>query len=89
MLRIKIELLPGGREAGKKELACAEIANISDLNDTSDYAVAFCEHENQLAGTARWKAKGFVRGHNRRQSVWRLVAKAAVIAADEATRVRR
>jgi hypothetical protein len=87
MLRIKIELIPGGREAEKRELACAEIANVSALQDASDYAVAFCEKENRVAGTAAWRGKGFVRGHNRQQSVWRLVAKACVVAAAEAPRI--
>lgn len=38
MLRVTIELLPGGREARKKVLGWFELSNISELADISDYA---------------------------------------------------
>ncbi len=81
MLRILVELVPGGNEARKREIARATLANISALDDVSDYRIDAWEHANPIAGTDAWDADGVIYGHDRRQSVWRLVARAAVWAA--------
>jgi hypothetical protein len=83
MLRITVELVPAGREHAKRVLATADVANISGLADVSDYAV-----EVETAGRLEpwqpaWERRGMVAGHDRRQSVWALVAKAAAWAAKE------
>jgi hypothetical protein len=39
MLRVTIELLPGGRESGKRVIATADIARVSDAA-LADYSVA-------------------------------------------------
>jgi|NGEPerStandDraft_6_1074524.scaffolds.fasta_scaffold169132_3 hypothetical protein len=83
MLRITIELVPGG--VGRpRELAQAVLGNVSVLNSTSDYQIRAREGDNPIAGTKAWERRGVVAGHDRRQSVWALAAKAAAWAAKEA-----
>ena len=84
MLVIKVELWPGGYEDMKRTLAKADIGNMSSLADVSDYQVAASEGANPIAGTPAWKGRGLLHQHDRRQSVWALVAKAAAWAAAEA-----
>jgi hypothetical protein len=80
MLRIVVELVPGGNEPQKREIARATLSNIT-LSDVSDYLIDVRERANPVAGTDAWNARGTIHGHDRRQSVWRLVARAAVWAA--------
>ncbi|MDT3687932.1 MAG: hypothetical protein RO009_23155 [Pseudorhodoplanes sp.] len=86
MLRVKVELVPGGWEGGSREIARAEIGNISNLADMSDYAVRVSEGRNSVAGTEAWSCEGKIFAHDRRTSVWSLVAKVAHWAAQEAER---
>ena len=44
MLRITIELVPGGREDGARVIGRGSIGNVSDLNELSDYVVKFEEN---------------------------------------------
>lgn len=83
MLRVTVELVPGGDEARARPIAHMMIANISSLADISDYEVQAHEGANAVAGTPACKTKGIVRRHDRRQTVWSLVGKAAVLAATE------
>lgn len=76
MLRIRVELVPGG--VGRPiEIARAELGNVSDLADRSDYVVIAREGANPVADTPPWEARGLISGHDRKASVWNLVAKAA------------
>lgn len=85
MLRITVELVPGGNEARARPLATAEISNVSEgLSQINDYAVDASEVANPLAGTPAWSSRGMIGRHDRRQSVWRLVEKVAAWAATEA-----
>jgi hypothetical protein len=84
MLVIKVELWPGGHEAMKRTLAKAHIGNVSNLAAVSDYQVSASEGANPIAGTPAWKGRGLLTRHDRNQSVWALVAKAAAWAATEA-----
>ena len=84
MLVIKVELWPGGYEGMKRTLAKADIGNMSSLADVSDYQIAASEGANPIAGSPAWKGRGLLHQHDRRQSVWALVAKAAAWAAAEA-----
>jgi hypothetical protein len=81
MLVIKVELWPGGDERFKTVLARAGIGNVSNLADVSDYEIVANEGANPLTGTPAWKGRGLLHQHDRRQSVWALVAKAAAWAA--------
>lgn len=84
VLRITIELVPSGHDRGKRELARAELSNVSNLDAKSDYEIVACEHDNAPAAASAWTASGLIRNHYRLQTVWALVAKAASWAANEA-----
>jgi hypothetical protein len=77
MLTITIDLVPGGFAPAGRTIATMRIANLSDLADISDYRIEATEGRNPLTGTPQRSASCEVTGHDRRQSVWALVAKAA------------
>jgi len=77
MLRVTVELVPGGDERRARTIARMTIANISNLADISDYEFSAQEVANSIAGTTARVTKGIVRQHDRRQTVWSLVSKAA------------
>lgn len=76
------------RAKPKRSLAIANVANVSDLADVSDYAVSVTEEHNPLINTPPWSQRGHVFQHDRRTSVWALIAKVAIWAADEAAKIR-
>ena len=78
MLRLTVELVPGGDERRARTIARMTIANISNLADISDYEFSAHEGANSIAGTPARDTKGIVRQHDRRQTVWSLVSKAAL-----------
>lgn len=84
MLRISVEIDPGGDAHRRRELASAAVSNVSDLADLSRYRVFAREGANEVAGADAWEAMGHIGGHDRRQSVWALVEKVAAWAAVEA-----
>jgi hypothetical protein len=77
MLTITIDLLPGGFAPLRRTIATMRIGNLSDLADCSDYRIEVMEGTNKLTGAPPRSAVVDVLGHDRRQSVWALVAKAA------------
>lgn len=81
MLRITVTLIPGGDERRAREIARAEVANISDLADKSDYQVSVSEEASTVSGLPAQSASFKVLGHHRRQSVWSLVTLVAMRAA--------
>ena len=89
MLRITVEIWPGGDKTRARTLAIANVANVSDLADVSDYAVSVTEGYNPVTNTPPWSQGGSVFQHDRRTSVWALVAKVAIWAAEEAEKTRR
>lgn len=86
MLIITVDILPGGQPILRRTVGTMTIANKSDLADLSDYRVDASEAANHLAGTSPWLAYAKIVNHERKQSVWRLVA-AAATAIDEAEHV--
>jgi hypothetical protein len=84
MLRIIVELVPGGVESRKRELARADLGNITALDPVSDYQIRAREGDNPVAGAKAWESRGLITGHDREVSVWRLVEKAAHWAVGEA-----
>lgn len=80
MLRVTIEILPGGYTERRRTIGLMHIANISDLARRSDYRVDLTEGDNPLAGTKAFTCTVCVRDHDRNQSVWSLIA-AAIAAA--------
>ena len=77
MLRITIELVPGGFMPMRRTIATMNIGNLSDLADVSNYRVDAMERANPLSGDPPRSATCTVVGHDRRQSVWVLMARAA------------
>jgi hypothetical protein len=77
MLTITIDILPGGFAPLRRTIATMRIANLSDLADCSNYRIETMEARNPLTGDPARSAACEVVGHDRRQSVWALVAKAA------------
>jgi hypothetical protein len=76
MIKVTVEIFPGGCADYRRTIGFMHIANISDLAPTSDYRVDITEASNPLAGT---KARGCtvrIRDHDRNQSVWSLIAAA-------------
>jgi hypothetical protein len=75
MLRITIELVPGGEESGAHVIGRGHIANISNLRDLSDYAVKFEEHSWQ--GSVRGPYVGTLAKWPRNdRSAWEIVCAA-------------
>ena len=74
LLKITVDLHPGGASDFRRTLATMTIANRSNLADVSDYDVAAVEGPNPLTGEAARICHLKVIGHQRRQSVWKLVA---------------
>jgi hypothetical protein len=82
MLRIVVDIVPGGFQPLRRTIASMTIANISDLADRSNYSVEAMEGANDLAGLPPRHMGAEVLDHDRRQSVWSLIAKAAAAAAE-------
>jgi len=89
MLRVTVEIWPGGDKTCARTLAIANIANVSDLADVSDYAASITEGHNPFTNTPPWSRRGHVLQHDRKNSVWALVAKVANWAAEEAGATRQ
>jgi hypothetical protein len=80
MIKLTVEIIPGGYIEGRRTIGRMQIANISNLARQSDYRVDLTEGENPLAGTKAFACTVYVRGHDRNQSVWSLVAAALTAA---------
>jgi hypothetical protein len=89
VLRVTVEIWPGGDKTQARAIAIANVANVSDLADVSDYAVSITEGHNPITNSPPRSRRGYVFQHDRRNSVWALVAKVAAWAADEAEKTGR
>jgi hypothetical protein len=83
MLRVTVVLVPDGGEERAQTIARMTISNISNLAEVSDYEFRAHEQANPVAGTPPRETTGTVRHHDRRQTVWRLIGKAALGAAGD------
>jgi hypothetical protein len=84
MLRVTVEIWPGGDKTRARAIAIANVANLSDLADVSDYAVRVSEGLNPVTSAPPWSLRGHIFQHDRKASVWALIAKVAAWAVDEA-----
>jgi len=75
MLKVTVDIVPGGVEAFRRSIGVMTIRNISALDDVSDYRISVWEAANPLTGSPTRVHNFTVRGHRRRQSVWKLIAK--------------
>ncbi|OJU25468.1 MAG: hypothetical protein BGN91_04580 [Nitrobacter sp. 62-13] len=80
MLDIRIDLVPGGSEPLRRTIATMRIANRSNLADLSNYSIDATEGRN-VAGLPARRVSITIQNHDRRQSVWRLIEKAAAATA--------
>jgi hypothetical protein len=70
MLRVTLEMVPFGVEAGKRTLGVMEIANVGGGLAFGDYTVALRDESGAHVGSAR------VTRYTRRAGAWTLVRKA-------------
>ncbi len=83
MIKVIVELIPKGRHGFRRTIASMRISNIGDGTERSDYDVEVQEALNPLSGTPSRTASMRVLGHQRDQSVWKLIG-AAIEATDAA-----
>jgi hypothetical protein len=76
VLRVIIELVPGGHRELRRTIASMHIGNQSNLANISDYKIEAMESANPMTGKSAVSATCIVVGHDRRTSVWTLIAKA-------------
>jgi hypothetical protein len=76
MLKVTVELLPGGATFLRRTLATMSVANVSNLADVSNYDITVIEAANPLTGAPARMHALVVDGHERKQSVWKLIARA-------------
>jgi hypothetical protein len=89
MLRVTVEIWPGGDKTRARAIATANVANLSDLAAVNDYAVDANEGYNSVTNTPPWSLRGHIFQHDRKASVWALIAKVAALAAEEAEKTSR
>lgn len=77
MLSITVEIHPGGFTPLRRTIATMRISNLSDLADCSDYRIEILEGPNPLTGSGPRSGECVIAAHDRRQSVWALIQKAA------------
>jgi hypothetical protein len=75
MIRITVEIWPGGDETRAREIARMTIANISGLAPESAYEIWASSDANKF-GQAAFEASGMTVRHRRKDSIWMLIAKA-------------
>jgi hypothetical protein len=80
MIRVTVELLPSGYAEARRTIGLMHIANISNLARRSNYKVVLTEGDNPLAETKAFTRTVYVHDHDRKQSVWSLIARALATA---------
>jgi len=86
MIVITVSLWPGGDPKKSVEIANPTIANTSGFSDVADYACLASEKGSEVTRLPTQTSGFEIKQHIRRQSVWALVAAAAMEAAARATR---
>lgn len=76
MLKVSIDLLPGGASEFRRSLATMTIVNVTELSDISDYEITATEAASVLMGQPGRVFWFRLNKHCRHQSVWKLVASA-------------
>ena len=82
MIKVTIEIIPGGYAEARRTIGLMHVANISNLARRSDYRVDFTEGNNPLTGMKSFTRTVYVRDHDRNQSVWSLIEKAIAAGKD-------
>lgn len=76
MLRVRLEIVPGGDERRVREIGKLEICNVSELADVSNYCF-------QIWTDGRCQTTSIVSNHVRSDGAWALVRKAIGVALKE------
>lgn len=76
MMIVKIEVWPGGVEAGSHEIGRMVIANLSNLAEISDYNVHIEQAETLRLHVPAIDTRVTVKSHPRRDGPWALVRRA-------------
>lgn len=85
MIRVIIEIVPGGNEKRKTSHAGAEIVCMPGSDGMfGDYAVSVGENHNPCAGRLDWTTRGHLFHQPKNVSVWKLIEAVARFAGDEA-----
>jgi hypothetical protein len=80
MIVVTVTIVPGEYEPRRRDIGTLRIGNVSDLAPISDYTVDVIEAANPLAGTPARIGECRVEQHDRAQTVWALVERAAAAA---------
>lgn len=88
MIQIIVRIVPNGDKRRAFDQAGAEVSNVSQVEAIADYTVSAGENQNPVTGALDWTSRGHVLRHDRRQSIWALVAKVADWAAEEAEKAQ-
>jgi len=80
MIIVTVAIVPGGFAPLRRDIGMLRIGNLSDLAPISDYSVDVVEAANPLAGTPARIGECRVERHDRAQTVWALVGRAAAAA---------
>jgi hypothetical protein len=71
-------MVPNGQEEKAFEQARIEIGLLDvSASGHSDYRIMAWERDNPVTGVGTWESRGHLLGHNRNQTVWALVERAA------------
>ena len=73
MVLITLELIPGGISSMRRSIGTVQISNLSEFEEFASYNVLAMEAANPLTATPARTAEVILVGHDRRQSLWRLV----------------
>jgi hypothetical protein len=77
MIVVTVEMIPGGFSPARRIIGSMQICNVSNCADCSDYRVQVLEAANPLVGTPARYGDCRIERHDRRQSIWKLLARAA------------
>jgi hypothetical protein len=80
MLIVTVTLVPGGFAPLRRDLGILRISNLTDLAPISDYRVDVVEASNPLTEMPGRIGSCRIEDHDRHQSVWVLVERAAAAA---------
>jgi hypothetical protein len=80
MIVVTITLVPGGFAPLRRDIGMLRIANVSNLARISDYSIDVIEAANPLTAAPARIGSCSIAGHDRIQSVWALVERAAAAA---------
>jgi hypothetical protein len=76
MIRVTVELWPGGSNARAREIARMNIGSISDRAQAVDYEIWASSDTHAPTGQPAFEASGKVVKHKRNDSIWALLTKA-------------